>query len=98
MTVHAVGVDGTTVAPAPGNSQPGQNFRFISSSCQYNTKSSGMAVGKHSLAYTAGLDPMSRRSTPGTEHMVEVPVSSLAQTLKVEVSARCWPWTAAAQS
>ena len=57
MTVHAVGVDGTTVAPAPGNSQPGQNFRFISSSYQYNIKSSGMAVGKHSLAYTAGLDP-----------------------------------------
>ena len=59
MTVHALGVDGTTVAPAPGNSQPGQNFRFISSSSsyQYNIKSSGMAVGKHSLAYTAGLDP-----------------------------------------
>jgi len=63
MTVHALGVDGTTVAPAPGNSQPGQNFRFISSSSsssssyQYNIKLSGMAVGKHSLAYAAGLDP-----------------------------------------
>ena len=30
--------------------------------------------------------------------MVEVPVSSPAQTLKVDVPARCWPWTAAAQS
>jgi hypothetical protein len=32
------------------------------------------------------------------DDMVEVPVSSPAQTLKVDVSTRCWPWTAAAQS
>ena len=68
MTVHAVGVDETPVAPAPGNSQPGQNFRFISSSSsyQYNIKSSGMAVGKHSLAYTAGLDPTTHTASGGS--------------------------------
>ena len=32
VTVHAVGIYRTLVAPAPGGSQPGQNFRFINSS------------------------------------------------------------------
>jgi hypothetical protein len=59
VALHAIGIDGTMVAPAPGNSQPGQNFRFIRSnpSYQYNIKTSGLAVGNHSLAYTAGRDP-----------------------------------------
>uniref|UniRef100_UPI002AD25FDC hypothetical protein n=1 Tax=Frankia sp. Cas3 TaxID=3073926 RepID=UPI002AD25FDC len=60
ITVHAIGVDGSSVAPAPGNSQPGQDFRFVASppGYQYNVKTTGLSAGTHILSYVVGTDPV----------------------------------------
>jgi hypothetical protein len=68
VTVHAVGIDATTIAPAPGSSQPGQNFTYSSGSYQYNVKTTTLSAGQHTLTYTAGNDP--------TKHTVTFTVTS----------------------
>lgn len=65
ITAHAIGVDGTSVAPAPGNSQPGQDFRFITDTVQYqyNLKTSGMSAGEHTLGFSVAGDPTTHTIT-----------------------------------
>jgi hypothetical protein len=58
IVLHATGVDGGP-ASAPGNSQPGNNFRYTSDSgsYQYNLKTDGLADGTHRFTFTVGGDP-----------------------------------------
>lgn len=63
IVVHAIGVDGTSTPPAPGSSQPGQNFSFGHGAYQYNLKTTGLSGGQHTLTYTAGGDPSTHMIT-----------------------------------
>ncbi len=58
VTVHAISLDGGAVS-SPGNSQPNNNFRFLSDLPGYifNVQTTGLASGTHTLAFTAGTDP-----------------------------------------
>jgi hypothetical protein len=59
IVLHATGVDGGP-ATAPGNSQPGNNFRYTTDnggSYQYNLKTDGLAAGTHRFTFTVGGDP-----------------------------------------
>ncbi|MCW2639294.1 MAG: large protein [Dactylosporangium sp.] len=59
IVLHATGVDGGP-ATAPGNSQPGNNFRYSDDdggSYRYNVKSTGLAVGTHQFTFTITGDP-----------------------------------------
>jgi hypothetical protein len=59
IVLHATGVDGGP-ATAPGNSQPGNNFRYSDEgggSYRYNLKTTGLAVGTHRFTFTITGDP-----------------------------------------
>jgi len=59
IVLHATGVDGGS-ASAPGNAQPGNNFRYSADSggsYQYNLKTDGLANGTHRFTFTVGGDP-----------------------------------------
>jgi hypothetical protein len=59
IVLHATGVDDGP-ATAPGNSQPGNNFRYSDDdggSYRYNLKTTGLAVGTHRFTFTITGDP-----------------------------------------
>ncbi|HMO82442.1 MAG TPA: lamin tail domain-containing protein [Pyrinomonadaceae bacterium] len=43
---------------SPGNSQPGNRFKFTSNSYQFNLKTTGLSAGSYHLNFTAGDDPV----------------------------------------
>jgi hypothetical protein len=59
IVLHATGLDGGPVT-APGNSQPGNNFRYSDEhggSYQYNVKTTGLVAGTHRFTFTITGDP-----------------------------------------
>jgi hypothetical protein len=59
VVLRATGLDGGPVS-APGNSQPGNNFRYSDDhggSYQYNLKTTGLTAGTHQFTFTVAGDP-----------------------------------------
>jgi hypothetical protein len=59
LQVTMTGAPTGTVAEAPGNANPDNNFRYdaASNTYQYNLSTKGLASGAYTLSFTAGSDP-----------------------------------------
>lgn len=59
IVVHAVSVDNGLPVQAPGNAQPGDDFRYEAGDASYrfNLRTTGLASGAHTLTVTVTGDP-----------------------------------------
>lgn len=62
LTLHATQVTNTATGStypvqSPGNSQPGNNFRYTDGQYQFNLKTTGLPSGSYTLSFTSSGDP-----------------------------------------